>query len=87
MFLHLKFFFTEEFQNEILTKIFHNDNFKSEKLVNYSILCQYKYRLKQMVSLLDRVTTAWYHISLCKLKLAYIDQKQYYEKPVVLYHA
>ena len=29
-FSHLQFFFAEEFQNEILTKIFHNENFKSE---------------------------------------------------------
>ena len=29
-FLHLKFFFTEKFQKEILAKIFHNKSFKSE---------------------------------------------------------
>ena len=29
-FSHLKFFFMEEFQNEILMKIFRNENFKSE---------------------------------------------------------
>ena len=42
-FSHFKFFFTEEFQNEILTKIFHNENFKTEikaneNLANYGTL-------------------------------------------------